>query len=269
MVFHTVSLSGEGEQGMDFATIIGVFVGVFLVLSVIFQGGGASFFFNVPSLLIVGGGTLAATFVNFPISDVLRVLKVVSKAFLHKASSPYQTIELVVSMSEKVRREGILALDRELESLEDDFLRKGAQLAVDGMEPDAIRDILSMEITRLEDRHKVGQGIFTAMGNYAPAFGMIGTLIGLIRMLRTLEDPTQIGAGMAMALVTTLYGVLMANLIFLPIAGKLKERSQQEVLLNELMLEGILAIQSGDNPRIVRDRLMGFLPPKQRTAPEV
>ena len=253
---------------MDFATIIGAFAGVVVVLGTILQGGGADIFFHIPSLLIVGGGTLAATFVNFPISDVLKVLKVVSKAFLHKAPLPYQTIELVVSMSEQVRREGILALDRQLASLEDDFLRKGAQLAVDGMEPDVIRGILSMEIIRLEDRHKVGQSIFTAMGTYSPAFGMIGTLIGLIRMLRALEDPTQIGTGMAIALVTTLYGVLMANMLFLPIAGKLKERSQQEILLNELMLEGILAIQSGDNPRIVRDRLMGFLPPKLRTAPE-
>ncbi len=254
---------------MDFATIIGIFAGTFLLSIVIFQGGGTEFFFHIPSFLIVSGGTLAATFVNFPISDVLRVLKVVSKAFLHKAPPPNEAIELVVGMSEKVRQEGILALDRELESLEDNFLRKGAQLAVDGMEPDTIRSILSIEIIRLESRHRVGQGIFTAMGTYSPAFGMIGTLIGLIKMLRTLDDPTQIGTGMALALVTTLYGVLLANLIFLPIAGKLKERSQQEVLVKELMLEGILAIQSGDNPRIVRDRLMGFLPPKQRVEPEL
>jgi len=254
---------------MDLATVLGIFAGVLLIGISIAQGGGGGAFVHVPSMLIVFGGTVAATLVNFPLSDVLGVLHVVQKALFHKAPMPHEAIEQIVGLAEKMRRQGLLALDRELGTIEDGFLRKGIQLAVDGSEPDTIREILSMELSSLEDRHKRGQGIFTAMGTYAPAFGMIGTLIGLVKMLKSLDDPTQIGGGMAVALITTFYGALLANLIFLPIAGKLKTRSQEEILLKEIVLEGVVAMQAGDNPRIVQDKLTRLVPPKYRSEDEV
>ena len=249
---------------MDFATILGIFSGLFLVFYTVFQGEGYGFFFNIPAIMIVLGGTFAATFVNFPIMQVFGVFGVVKKAFFHREQRPQEMIDLLVGLAETARREGILAIERRIEGLEDDFLRKGVQLAVDGTEPELIRDILEKEIDYLEERHKLGQGIFQSMGAYAPAFGMIGTLIGLIKMLQTLQDPHKIGSGMAVALVTTFYGSILANLMFLPIAGKLKTRSEQEIMLKELILEGILAIQAGDNPRIVRDKLETFLAPRLR-----
>ncbi|HID11049.1 MAG TPA: motility protein A [Candidatus Latescibacteria bacterium] len=253
---------------MDLATIAGVLAGVFLIAFAIAHGGGLELFIHFPSMLIVGGGTLAATLVHFPLGDILKVLKVVQKAFLHKAPQPQETIAMVVDMARRVRREGVLALESQIEEVQDPFLKRGVQLIVDGTEPELIRDILSNEIAALEERHREGQSIFSSMGTYSPAFGMIGTLIGLIQMLRTLEDPTRIGGGMAVALITTFYGALAANLLFLPIAGKLKMRSEQEVLVKEMILTGLLAIQSGDTPRIVQDKMMAFLSPKYRRALE-
>ncbi|HHE46180.1 MAG TPA: motility protein A, partial [Bacteroidetes bacterium] len=162
------------------------------------------------------------------------------------------------------RREGILAIEMELETVDDDFLKSGIQYAVDGTEPEYIRAIMESELQSLDERHKLGQSIFLAMGTYAPALGMIGTLIGLIQMLSGLDDPSKIGEGMATALVTTLYGAMIANLFFLPVAGKLSNRSKEETLQKELILEGILSIQSGDNPRFVREKLLTFLPPAAR-----
>ena len=249
---------------MDLATVVGIFAGVFLIAFAITKGGGLEIFIHVPSMLIVGGGTLAATLVHFPLGEVLKVLKVVQKAFLHKSPEPHETIATVVEMARKVRREGVLALESQIEEIQDPFLKRGVQLIVDGTEPELIQEVLSNEITALEERHRRGQQIFSSMGTYAPAFGMIGTLIGLIQMLRTLEDPTKIGIGMATALITTFYGALLANLLFLPIAGKLKTRSEQEVLTKEMILAGLLAIQSGDTPRIVQDKMTAFLSPKYR-----
>ncbi|HIE04048.1 MAG TPA: motility protein A [Candidatus Latescibacteria bacterium] len=249
---------------MDLATIVGIFAGMFLIAFAITKGGGLEIFIHFPSMLIVGGGTLASTLVHFPLGEVLKVLKVVQKAFLHKSPEPQETITTVVEMARKVRREGVLALESQIEEIHDPFLKRGVQLIVDGTEPELIQDILSNEITALEERHKKGQQIFSSMGAYAPAFGMIGTLIGLIQMLRTLEDPTKIGIGMATALITTFYGALLANLLFLPIAGKLKTRSEQEILTKEMILTGLLAIQSGDTPRIVQDKMTAFLAPKYR-----
>jgi len=253
---------------MDLATVVGIFAGVFLIAFAIAKGGGLEIFIHIPSMLIVGGGTLAATLVHFPLGEVLKVLKVVQKAFLHKDPEPEETIAMVVDMARRVRREGVLALESQIGEIQDPFLRRGVQLIVDGTEPELIQDILSNEIAALEERHKRGQNIFSSMGSYAPAFGMIGTLIGLIQMLRTLEDPTKIGIGMATALITTFYGALLANLLFMPIAGKLKTRSEQEVLIKEMVLAGLLAIQSGDTPRIVQDKMTAFLSPKYRQALE-
>lgn len=246
---------------MDLTTLIGIASGVGLVLMAILQGGGVAIFINIPSLMITVGGTIGATLINFPMSKVIGVMKVVKKAFFHKESSPENTIATLVEFARVARREGVLALEERLSGTDDPFFRKGVQLAVDGTPPETIRDILTIDLDSLQERHRAGQSIFTAMGTYSPAFGMIGTLIGLIQMLRSLDDPSKIGQGMATALITTFYGALMANLVFLPIAGKLKVRSEEEVLNKQLIMEGIIAIQSGDNPRVVEDKLKSFIAP--------
>ncbi|NQT34118.1 MotA/TolQ/ExbB proton channel family protein [bacterium] len=253
---------------MDIATIIGIIAGFGLVVISIAAQEGAMWFLSITSVGIVFGGTLGATLVNFPMKDVMTVFKVMMKVFTSSNISYMETIDRLVSLAERARREGILAIERELETVEDEFLRSGIQYAVDGTEPEYIRAIMESELNNVEERHKLGQSIFIAMGTYAPAFGMIGTLIGLIQMLSQLEDPTKIGAGMATALVTTFYGALAANLFFLPMAGKLANRSKEEVLQKELILEGILSIQSGDNPRFVREKLLTFLSPTNRISTE-
>ena len=249
---------------MDVATIIGIAAGVILIVSAILQGGNFGMFVNIPSIMIVVGGTLAATLINFPLQDVLGVIKTVKNAFLHKAVPPTKIIQTVVAFATTARRDGILALESQASEAGDEFLERSVQLAVDGTAPELIKDILTTELAFLEERHSLGQGVFTSMGTFAPAFGMIGTLIGLINMLATLEDPSTIGAGMAVALITTFYGAFMANLIFLPIAGKLKVRTRRELLTKEVIIEGILSIQSGDNPRVVEQKLKAFIAPTLR-----
>ena len=251
---------------MDIATIIGIIAGFGLVVLSIATQEGALWFLSLTSLGIVFGGTVGATLINFPMKDVLTVFKVMTKVFTSTNLSYMETIDRLVSLAERARREGILAIERELETVEDEFLRSGIQYAVDGTEPEYIRAIMESELNNVEERHRLGQSIFIAMGTYSPAFGMIGTLIGLIQMLSQLEDPAKIGSGMATALVTTFYGALVANLFFLPMAGKLANRSKEEALQKELILEGILSIQSGDNPRFVREKLLTFLSPANRTS---
>ncbi len=249
---------------MDLASIIGLAAGLGFVLFGVLSGGSIITFINIPSMLIVGGGTMGATLLNYPLSEVIGVIKVVKKAFLHTEESPVGIIETLVSFAETARREGILSLEQKAASLDDEFLKKGINLAVDGTEPEYIKEIMTTETNFISERHRIGAGIFDSMGSYAPAFGMIGTLIGLINMLVKLDDPSTIGAGMALALITTLYGALAANLIFLPIAGKLRARSTDELLIKELCIEGIMSIQSGDNPRIVEGKLKAFLSPSMR-----
>jgi chemotaxis protein MotA len=249
---------------MDIATIVGILSGMGLIVVSIASKGSLGLFIDIASILIVLGGTIAATLINYPLKDVLSVMGVVKNAFLHKSPEPSDTIQSLVKFAELARREGILALENEMQNVEDEFLKQGLQLAVDGTEPELMRTILGTQIAYLQERHELGQSIFKSMGAYSPAFGMIGTLIGLVLMLAQMEDPSQIGPAMAVALITTFYGAVLANLIFLPIAGKLETRSKQEVMLKELVMEGVLSIQSGDNPRIVEQKLVSFIPPKFR-----
>ncbi len=250
---------------MDFGSTIGIVFGFALIIVAIQLGGGVTFFIDIKSLMIVAGGTISATLIQFPLGRVFGVISVVRNAFTEKNINPNQTIEDLVGFAEKARREGILSLENSLEEVTDDFLKSGIRLAVDGVEPELIKDILNTELAFIEDRHKIGQNIFQAMGSFSPAFGMIGTLIGLVLMLQTMEDPSSIGPAMAVALLTTLYGAVAANVVFLPIAGKLKNRTAEEILVKEITIEGIMSIQSGDNPRIVRQKLQAFLPPKLRS----
>lgn len=253
---------------MDLATIIGILSGLLVLALTIFSQEGAGFFINLPAALIVLGGTVAATLVNFPLSDILGVMNTAKKAFLYKVEPVNKTLDLIVALGKQARTEGLLALEQEIKEINDDFMKKGVQLMIDGIEPKLLEQVLNTELYYLEDRHNLGQQIFKAMGAYAPAFGMAGTLIGLIQMLQKLNDPSQIGVGMATALVTTFYGVILANLVFNPIAGKLKTRSQQEMVGKELTILGISSIQAGDNPRLIHEKLSTFLAPNLRHLPK-
>lgn len=249
---------------MDKSTLLGYILCVIVVLWAIMLGGSLLLFYNLPSVVLVFGGTVASTLVCFPLAQIFKVMEVAKNAFFTQLEEPQNKIDLLVRFAERARREGILALENAVEEVNDTFLRSGIQLAVDGVEPQLIKDILQTELSFLEDRHKMGQAVFATLGFYAPAFGMIGTLIGLVQMLATMDDPSKIGPAMAVALLTTFYGALMANGFFLPMVEKLKKRSQEEILLKELTIEGIMSIQSGDNPRIVRQKLLAFLPPHIR-----
>lgn len=249
---------------MDLTTFVGIIAGITLVGTAIQMGGSVRSFIDVPSMMITIGGTIAATLINFRIDDVKNVLRVTKVAFTHRPPQLTAVITQLISLAELARREGLLALDNSLDKVKDDFLRHGLQLVVDGVDATVIREILETDLDAIEDRHKMGRKLFDQMALFSPAFGMIGTLIGLIQMLRNINDPSAIGPGMAVALVTTFYGALLAYLVFIPISGKLAVRASEEALEKQILIEGILAIQSGDNPRIVEEKLRAFLPPATR-----
>lgn len=249
---------------MDIATILGIISGFSLVFAAIAMGGGIEWFINIPSMMIVFGGTFGVTLINYPLKSILGVMGVLKNALFHKETSVAEIIKNLVEFSRVARREGILALQTLITQVNDPFLVKGINLAIDGLEPQVIGNILEIEIEKLEIRHKLGAEVFTTMGTFAPAMGMLGTLIGLVQMLMQMDDPKKIGPAMAVAIITTFYGVIIAYMICLPVAGKLKTRSSQEILIKQLMIEGIKAIQSGDNPRIVEQKLLAFIEPKKR-----
>lgn len=249
---------------MDLATAIGLISGLFFLIWGISLTGNISTFFHLPSIIIVFGGTLASTFISFPLNKVLRTMKVVKNVFTTKEFLPNVTIEEIIKLANIARKEGLLALEEASEEIEDIFLKKGIMLIVDGTDPELVKNILETELAFLEERHEEGQSIFETMGSFSPAFGMIGTLIGLINMLSELDDPSSVGPNMSVALITTFYGSILANLIFLPIANKLKGRSKEEILNKELIIEGLLSIQAGENPRIIEEKLKSFIPPEMR-----
>ena len=249
---------------MDRSTVIGIISGFLVIAIGISIEGPLSTFWSLASILIVLGGTICSTLVKFSLEQVYGVKKIVKIAFLDVSQEPLEVISKMVDLAAKARREGLLALDNALEDTQDEFLKKGIQLIVDGIDPDLVRSIMETDIVITEERHKIGIDIFSTMGALAPAYGMIGTLIGLILMLRDLNNPDALGPGMAVALITTFYGALLANLIFNPIAGKLKNKSNEESLVKEIIIEGILSIQAGENPRIVAEKMKSYLHPKQK-----
>jgi len=254
------------SNSVDISTLIGIAVAFGLVIVSILMGGDGSWFISYPSVMIVMGGTMGATLLSYPLSEVLSVFKVAKNVFLHRSQMPNRLIPLIAGFAKKARQEGILSFESQLKDIEDPFLVKGIQMAIDGMESNSIEDVMTTEIQYLEERHRLGSEIFTTMGTFAPAVGMLGTIIGLVQMLMQMEDPSQIGAPMAVALLTTFYGTLLANLLFLPVAGKLKTRSKQEILVKQMVLEGVISIQSGDNHRIVEQKLKAFIAPNMRLA---
>lgn len=250
---------------MDLASIGGTLLGISLIVIAIMTQGSIMAFVSMSSALIVVGGVIAATLINYPLSRVISVMKVVKVAYKADSLEPLEVIRELVRMAEKARKEGLLALENEIDEVSDEFMKKGIQLIVDGTDPELARNILETEISMMEERHRIGAEIFDSMGSSAPAFGMIGTLIGLIFMLKNLNDPSSLGPGMAVALLTTFYGTLLANLLFIPIAGKLKLRSSEEILNREIVIEGILSIQAGENPRIVGEKMKAYLHPLEKT----
>lgn len=252
------------SSAMDIATIVGVLSALGLVCVAIMMGGGVVLFINIPALMIVVGGTLGATMINYPLGDVLGVFKVAKNAFFRRNTNDSGLIGRFTALAQKSRKEGILALESEIKEEKDEFFQKGVQLSIDGLEPDEIREILEIEVDFIRSRHQLGAEVFTTMGTFAPALGMIGTLIGLVQMLQQMDDPSSIGPAMAVALLTTFYGSIMANIVFMPIAGKLRTRSKKEVLAKEMIIQGIISLANGDNPRILEQKLKAFLPPNQR-----
>jgi len=252
---------------MDIATLGGVGIGFFCILfAIVIAGGPAALggFINLPSVFITVGGSFSALVVSNTLPKILNLTRIAMNAIRIKSIEEGTIISMIVTFSEKARREGLLALEDDLDELEDSFLRKGIQLVVDGTDPEIIRNIMETELNNIQARHQEGIKIFEDWGIFAPAFGMIGTLIGLILMLANIEDKSAIGPGMSAALITTLYGVILANLVFIPIANKLTYVNEREILAREIMIEGTLSIQSGDNPRIVKEKLVSFLPPEVR-----
>jgi chemotaxis protein MotA len=235
-----------------------------LIISAITMGGNPAGFVDIPSVLITVGGTFASTAVAFSLREIRGGIGVARQAFFHKAANIPEIIKTMLRFALKARREGILALEGEVESVKDPFIVKSLQLAIDGTSPEIMEEVLRTEVSRIGERHELGQRLFKTMASFAPAFGMIGTLIGLVQMLQSMNDPSAIGPGMAVALITTFYGAVMANLVFLPMAAKLKLRSEQEILVKDVIIAGILSIQSGDNPRVVEQKLQVFIAPKAR-----
>jgi len=247
---------------MDLATIIGIVLSVALVVASIVLGGSPIMFVNIPSALVVVGGTIGATLMRNPLAEVLGTFGIVGKTFSTKLPASNGLINEIIELARNARKNGMLAL--ESAEMEYEFLKKAVSLGVDGVELDRIRSILETEISSMAARHKQGQQILEGAASAAPAFGMIGTLIGLVQMLASLEDPSSIGPAMAVALLTTLYGALIANVVCLPLADKLKLRSKEEVLTMSICLEGVVGMVQGDNPNSIDQRLKAFIAPKLR-----
>ena len=252
---------------MDILTVIGICLGFGLLgFSIATGNGGLPLFIDVPSMTIVFGGTTAVFLMNFTIPDVKQLIPVFMRTFLFKLNTPADEIERIVDYAGVARKEGLLALEGKMQEVDDDFMAKGIQLVIDGFPADTVRAIMELEAEWQKQRHSTGKKMMDQLAAYAPAFGMIGTLVGLVQMLAALDDPSKIGGGMATALLTTLYGAMAANMVCLPLSGKLEIRAKEEALLRELMIEGIVAIQSGDGPQLIKERLKTFVAPSSREA---
>lgn len=252
---------------MEVATIIGLALGWGALLAAnSMEGGSLGALWQISAFLIVIGGTFGATLIAFPLKDVLSLPKLIALTF---QANPFETTSLIPKMvgyAEKARREGLLALEAELAEANDEFLQKGMQMVADGIDQHTVRDMLETELSFIASRHAAAFGILESMGGFAPTMGIIGTVMGLIQVLGNLSDPSRLGGAIATAFVATLYGVWTANLLWLPMGSKLKRLSEQEILVREMMLAGILAIQAGDNPQIVEEKLKSYLSPTTRKA---
>ncbi len=253
---------------MDLGILYG-FLGTWVLLMwALFGSGDITMFIDNNSLILVCGMTSTVIFYAFPAGNVKQIIKVVKRAVFFSSPSTAKLIEDLVSYAEIARRDGILSLESTTKDIEDPFIVLGIQMAVDGTDPELIEQVLTNDLENLAERHDTGKAVLDTIGKYAPAFGMIGTLVGLVIMLSNMDDPAAIGPGMAVALLTTMYGAIIANAIALPLADRLGRRSAEEVLYRTIIIKGVMSIQSGDNPRIVEQKLRTYLPPSERTEEE-
>lgn len=251
------------------STFLGIISGVALLFIAIFMQGGIDTFINIPAMMITFGGTIAALFISFPLPKVFGVLRAIPQAFRADIQQPSWVIALMVRLSFKVRQQSLLSLEEEMNRVNNRFVRLGLELVIDGQPAELIRDVLDTELDFLQTRHRSGGSILRTAAKLSPAFGLIGTLIGLIAMLRNLGSEAGmvgLGAGMAVSLITTFYGSMAANLFFIPVAEKLKSRTDDEVLRTRIIIEGILMLQAGVNPRVMERKLNSYLPPELRAA---
>lgn len=248
----------------DIASTIGLIGGCVAIVVGMMLSGSLNGFVDKGSIFVTIIGSLAAVMINTKIDDFKRLGRVCLESFKQLKIDKMEVVRQFGLLSKRARKEGLLSLEDEINTMEDEFLKKGLKMVVDGVEPENIREILELEIESMEERHKAGTNMLRVWAAYAPGFGMIGTLIGLIQMLKTLDDSSKIASGMAVALVTTFYGSVMANFLLNPMAGKLESRSAEEARIREMYIEGIIAIQSGLNPRIVEEKLITYLSPKEK-----
>lgn len=250
-------------MGKSYSAVMGLVAGVFLIVYSIMSSGDLKSFVDIPSIIITLGGSFCALLISFPARDLMKVPKIL-KLLVNKPENDRKKLILEFSeMAKKARKNGLLSLEDDIAGMEDEFLSSGLQMVVDGIDPDVIRDILTLKMETTERRHRMGQSIFSKWGELAPAFGMIGTLIGLIVMLANLQDASAIGTGMAVALITTFYGSFLANLVFIPIASNLSVQTDEEMLTKEMAIDGIMEIQAGTNPRVLEEKLMTYLSPEE------
>jgi chemotaxis protein MotA len=255
---------------MDISTVLGLVLGLAAMVGVLMVGESdisLAKFVDPPAIMMVFGGALAVALVGYPLKQVLNIFSILKKPFFSKPENPGELIEQLVGLAETARKDGLLALENKTHEIRDPFITLGIQLSVDGTRSEVVEEIMRTEIASLEKRHRESKKILELIGRCGPAFGMIATLLGLILMLGNLDNPDTIGPSMAVALIGTLYGAVMANLFCIPLGEKLSYLSHEEVLLKEIVLKGILSIQAGDNPRIVRQKLDTFVPPKFRQQP--
>lgn len=250
---------------MDLTTLLGItFAAASLIIAFLIEGGHISQLLSPTSLMIVFGGTIGATAASFSLTQLKQIVPAVRALLTHRTLDEGTVIRQIVAMADRARREGLLSLEKQLDEVNDPFMRKGLQLVVDGTEPETVRGILEIEMYSLNERHRVAQEIFESAGGYAPTMGIIGTVLGLIHVLSSLSSPEKLGPAIALAFTATLWGVASANVLWLPISTRLKNISRKEAHVRELMLEGILALQAGNNPIMITERLTAFLGPKHR-----
>ncbi len=254
---------------MKAATAIGIVVAILGILGgAMMEGTSPAAFMNIPAILLVFGGTLGVTMASVGMETMKNVPGLYKRAFSAEPPALGAKVGLIVRFAELARRDGLLALESEVEGVEDGFTRKGLQLVVDGTDPDTLREIMETEIDAMSARHKAGASCFKQAGGYSPTMGIIGTVMGLVHVLSNLSQPETLGPSISAAFIATLFGVGIANVVFLPVAARLQALSEEEVEERTLLLEGIMSIQSGDNPRVVAEKLMSFVPPAQREAAE-
>ena len=254
---------------MDIATLSGIIVFFGFVIGSVYIGEGwAGFkpFMNAEAFMVVIGGTFCATLINYPMSAIIGVGKVLKQVLTSKGEDSSKLVSTFVSLSQKAKKEGFLALEGDAKAIDNDFLKRGVQLVIDGSDHEFIRNMLETELDFIRERHKVGREIFNALGTYAPAFGIIGTVLGMILMLSSIEDVAQVPRRMAMALSAAFYGMGGGYWLFLPMAGKLKHRSEEELFVKEIIIRGVLLLQSGATPNVVEANLKAYLEPAKRVS---